>query len=1293
MNHLLEQLKLKPKIETFQKVQVMIPGKINNESRTIIVDERDKGYDREALMKRMMERKLTKVSVQKNIVPQEITEEPREEIQEKEDQQVEQRQPIQRKKRLVLMGEEERKPEEQITKREEEEPIQIIAETSKRKTERVEKGTVILGPEILVEIGDTKIEDRLAKKLPPVIIKVSSYYMNNREFFINFINSLFEPYRREVLDTSKNISCDNIGQDAEDTMNQLLIHQKVVRDYINLYTPYRGLLLYHGLGSGKTASSIAIAEGMKERKRVIVMTPASLRRNYMEEIKKFGDQIYKKNQFWEWVSLDTYPEALKTLTTILNLSADYIRRQKGAWFVNVKKSANYNDLTSEQKKSLEDQLDEMIRAKYTFINYNGLRLKRLEELTQGFTHNLFDNCVVIIDEAHNLISRIVNKIKKEKPIPEDNRGEKERAPKNLAVKLYEYLMSAKDARIILLSGTPIINYPNEFGILFNILRGYIKTWEIPLQIKTTRKIDRDALRDMLVAEKSMDYIDYSPSSKILTITRNPFGFKDKYSKDGNDYQGVYNNVKDENGLVRFHMETDFLNEDEFERRISGILKRNEIEVLKTGIKIRNRKALPDDFDEFKARYINSQTNELINSDALKRRILGLSSYFKSAQEGLLPRFDKVLGKDYHVVKIPMSDFQFKIYEDARREERKMEKPGKTSKKDDLYEDKASTYRIFSRLFCNFVIKNRPLPNDENIAEVEAEGEKQPMEKSLEEIQELKQQEKELKRDEKEEKVAEKQRKQEEKEKKEREKQLEKERKQREKEEKQQEKERKQREKEEKQKEKERKQKEKEEKKAEKERKQKEKSEKKVGGALQDEVEEEEEQQDEDEEDNDDKEEEEEEEEQANPEKKKSVFFNLDKILKTATKIQSQEDDLDNENEGEIEGDAVLNELGGKDYEERQRSFLKYIKEHANEYLTPEALQRHSPKYLTILENLLDPEYEGLHLVYSQFRTLEGLGIFSLVLEQNGFAEFKLKKNTAGIWDIDIKFEDLGKPTFALYTGTETAEEKEIIRNIYNGDWDYVPTNITKKLRNIANNNNVGEIIKVLMITSSGSEGINLKNTRYVHIMEPYWHPVRSEQVIGRARRICSHKNLPDKLQTVEVFVYLMTFTATQLKSDEAIELKRKDTSKISNVPLTSDEYLYEISEIKAKLNAQLINSIKESAFDCYLYSNIPGSKGTGVQCVNFGDPSKEKFSYVPNFAEQQNDITLRTNKRRIEWEGFPIRIGDKDYVYRRMNKNLMNIYDLASYEEALRVEGVQPVQVGTLETNEKGQKVFKSLVL
>jgi hypothetical protein len=233
---------------------------------------------------------------------------------------------------------------------------------------------------------------------------------------------------------------------------------------------------------------------------------------------------------------------------------------------------------------------------------------------------------------------------------------------------------------------------------------------------------------------------------------------------------------------------------------------------------------------------------------------------------------------------------------------------------------------------------------------------------------------------------------------------------------------------------------------------------------------------------------------------------------------------------------------------------------------------------------------------------------------------------------------------------------------------------------------MGEVIKVFMITSSGSEGINLRNTRYVHIMEPYWHPVRLEQVIGRARRICSHKALPPALQSVEVFVYLMIFTESQLKSDEAIELKRKDLSKaIPRLPQTSDQYLYEISEIKAGLTAQLTDAIKESAFDCYIYSN--------GKCVNFGDPTNNKFSYVPDYAEQQNDMSVQANKETIEWVGKPITINGVTYVYRRMSKTLLNIYDKVSYEAALKDSSIIPLQIGTLEKNDRGQDVFKQLVV
>jgi hypothetical protein len=203
-------------------------------------------------------------------------------------------------------------------------------------------------------------------------------------------------------------------------------------------------------------------------------------------------------------------------------------------------------------------------------------------------------------------------------------------------------------------------------------------------------------------------------------------------------------------------------------------------------------------------------------------------------------------------------------------------------------------------------------------------------------------------------------------------------------------------------------------------------------------------------------------------------------------------------------------------------------------------------------------------------------------------------------------------------------------------------------------------------------------------MEPYWHPVRTEQVIGRARRICSHKALPKELQTVEVFIYLMVFTPEQIKSDEAIELKRNDLSKaVPRVPITSDQYLYEISEIKANLTLQLTDSIKESAFDCYLYSN--------GKCVNFGDPTNSKFSYVPDFTDQQNDTTTKANKVEIEWRGYSITISGTEYVARDINPRLIYLYDKKSYESALKDPTIIPLQVGSLETNERGERTFKAV--
>ena len=201
----------------------------------------------------------------------------------------------------------------------------------------------------------------------------------------------------------------------------------------------------------------------------------------------------------------------------------------------------------------------------------------------------------------------------------------------------------------------------------------------------------------------------------------------------------------------------------------------------------------------------------------------------------------------------------------------------------------------------------------------------------------------------------------------------------------------------------------------------------------------------------------------------------------------------------------------------------------------------------------------------------------------------------------------------------------------------------------------GEIIKVLMITASGSEGINLKNTRYVHIMEPYWHPARTDQVIGRARRICSHQQLPPELRTVEVFLYIMIFTQEQIKKDTAVELRKNDTSKRDpRVYLTSDGALYEINVIKSIMIRQVTQVIKESAIDCAIHP-----KSDDIQCMNFGtNPSG--FATTPSYNKDVDDKTRRLNVETKKWQATEW--SEKGILY-AVNEETGIVYDHSEYEK------------------------------
>jgi hypothetical protein len=195
-----------------------------------------------------------------------------------------------------------------------------------------------------------------------------------------------------------------------------------------------------------------------------------------------------------------------------------------------------------------------------------------------------------------------------------------------------------------------------------------------------------------------------------------------------------------------------------------------------------------------------------------------------------------------------------------------------------------------------------------------------------------------------------------------------------------------------------------------------------------------------------------------------------------------------------------------------------------------------------------------------------------------------------------------------------------------------------------------------------------------------------EQVIGRARRICSHQSLPIALQTVEVFLYLMTFTAKQLASDDAIELKLKDLSKRRPyIPLTSDENLFEISNIKEEVSGQLLQGIKESSIDCA--THVKSSTKENLVCLSFGQPSVNEFSYHPNYAQDENDTVATLNRATVNWEGREFKFNGKKMVLREETKQ---VYDYDSYIQAKQVPGVRPILIGRLEQTNGKYRIVQS---
>lgn len=103
-----------------------------------------------------------------------------------------------------------------------------------------------------------------------------------------------------------------------------------------------------------------------------------------------------------------------------------------------------------------------------------------------------------------------------------------------------------------------------------------------------------------------------------------------------------------------------------------------------------------------------------------------------------------------------------------------------------------------------------------------------------------------------------------------------------------------------------------------------------------------------------------------------------------------------------------------------------------------------------------------------------------------------------------------------------AFEKFLQRQGYQQKYAIIdPSMPMEKVNEIVASYNQGDI-KLLMLHPEVTEGISLKGTQYLHLLEPMLNSTVLEQVIGRTRRFQSHSHLPKDKQLVKVRMWQST---------------------------------------------------------------------------------------------------------------------------------------------------------------------------
>jgi hypothetical protein len=293
---------------------------------------------------------------------------------------------------------------------------------------------------------------------------------------------------------------------------------------------------------------------------------------------------------------------------------------------------------------------------------------------------------------------------------------------------------------------------------------------------------------------------------------------------------------------------------------------------------------------------------------------------------------------------------------------------------------------------------------------------------------------------------------------------------------------------------------------------------------------------------------------------------------------------------------------------------------------------YSPKFKKIIDNI-KLHKDQLGLIYSEFVSGEGIAIFARILDSIGYKSWnsnQIDADSINAFDITLskKSKDTNHkyPVYATITGDVSFEDRTKLINIFNSD------------KNIN-----GRKILLLLISKTGAEGLDLKNVRHVHLIEPYWNYARLSQIIARAARFKSHDSLPLKERTVTPYIYLSDYPK------DIIEKKKKT--------MTTDVQLYTDSVKNKKLINEFFIALAESSIDCSLHSeNFTKDISDRIKCklcspnnVKLYNPILAKQIILPNPCQELKESEIKVKSITISGS-------DEKFMYNKTSDNNFHIY-------------------------------------